>query len=664
MEDSEWTRELVTCLGKQPQLIQLKELCRGRKIPPEYRHEVWKIALNVVGKPDALAMWDGMLDTEEQDVLKEDCVTQASKLKLLEEDEDEVARDMEGLITFYCKSKSQKYRSSSGLVELLSPFIALELSLSEVYNCLYSMLSRCIPRECYRDGTPFHLFRQLLQYHDPQLCSFLDSRKIPPDTYAQKWLRGLFVATCEMDVIRAMWDIYFLEADPYFVFYLMLVIVMNAKDQILELSSKNRSIIIDMISNFPSQLGVEDIEDFCTLAQYYASITPQSYRMDFQPYLFSTKPLMNNGCLSTLCLQVSITEFLEATSSKSDIHFFLVDCRPAEQYNNGHLPTAFHLDANLMLQAPTEFSTAIEALFSVQQQAIDAGASAGGDHLCFIGSGREAEDQYVNMVVANFLQRGTHFVSIASGGYHAIHEAVASDLSNNLVDHNSKNCIVCNPDSVLSSEDESGEISNELSATPDSPKGGIVEKLSTSLRSRGANVKERFGKLMSENQTKLSDRHVSSADKIGRRYRDGVNLDIFSIEDNEDTGSSDDESRHEAVNIDTWKKRRDVIKAFPCSEISASGHMFSSYMLLTSASLLVLREIVERPGWATVHSRPHLSSIVKITSKRKHPDLITFRYGTANGDDLRITGAQKFLMPNSKNATKVIKETIMNNVDE
>ena len=43
-------------------------------------------------------------------------------------------------------------------------------------------------RECYRDGKPFHLFRQLLQYHDPQLCSFLDSRKIPPDLYAQRWV--------------------------------------------------------------------------------------------------------------------------------------------------------------------------------------------------------------------------------------------------------------------------------------------------------------------------------------------------------------------------------------------------------------------------------------------------------------------------------------------
>ena len=42
---------------------------------------------------------------------------------------------------------------------------------------------------------------------------------------------------------------------------------------------------------------------------------------------------------------------------------------------------------------------------------------ASGEHLCFIGSGREEEDQYMYMVVANFLQKNTQFVSAARGGY-------------------------------------------------------------------------------------------------------------------------------------------------------------------------------------------------------------------------------------------------------
>ncbi len=44
-------------------------------------------------------------------------------------------------------------------------------------------------RGCVRDGRPFDLFRLLLLYHDPQLCSFLDTRKITPDLYAKRWVR-------------------------------------------------------------------------------------------------------------------------------------------------------------------------------------------------------------------------------------------------------------------------------------------------------------------------------------------------------------------------------------------------------------------------------------------------------------------------------------------
>ena len=49
--------------------------------------------------------------------------------------------------------------------------------------------------------------------------------------------------------------------------------------------------------------------------------------------------------------------------------------------------------------------------------ALSSGSAAGGEHLCFMGSGREEEDQYVNMVVARFLQQNSQYVSLAHGGY-------------------------------------------------------------------------------------------------------------------------------------------------------------------------------------------------------------------------------------------------------
>ena len=106
------------------------------------------------------------------------------------------------------------------------------------------------------------------------------------------------------------------------------------------------------------------------------------------------------------------------------MRYFIIDCRPAEQYNASHYATAFHLDANLMLDDPTEFNQSVEALLAAQKQAINSGSVAGGQHLCFMGSGRDDEDRYVNMVVSNFLQRKINFVSLALGGYEELAKTI------------------------------------------------------------------------------------------------------------------------------------------------------------------------------------------------------------------------------------------------
>jgi hypothetical protein len=80
-----------------------------------------------------------------------------------------------------------------------------------------------------------------------------------------------------------------------------------------------------------------------------------------------------------------------------------------------------------MLENPVEFNQSVEALLAAQKQAIDSGSVAGGQHLCFMGSGGgdgQEEDKYVNMVVSNFLQRKINFVSMALGGYEALKGAV------------------------------------------------------------------------------------------------------------------------------------------------------------------------------------------------------------------------------------------------
>ena len=93
-----------------------------------------------------------------------------------------------------------------------------------------------------------------------------------------------------------MWDHYLLERDPFLVFFLALVMVVNTKsvcslqeptwllspfpcrELLLEGSPMSQEELCSTLSSIPGQLSAEDIEDFFSLAQYYASRTPQSFR--------------------------------------------------------------------------------------------------------------------------------------------------------------------------------------------------------------------------------------------------------------------------------------------------------------------------------------------------------------------------------------------------
>lgn len=66
--------------------------------------------------------------------------------------------------------------------------------------------------------------------------------------------------------------------------------------------------------------------------------------------------------------------------------------------------TGFLSSRTQMLQNPSEFALSVKSLLEAQKQSLESGSIASGEHLCFMGSGREEEDMYMNMVLAHFLQ--------------------------------------------------------------------------------------------------------------------------------------------------------------------------------------------------------------------------------------------------------------------
>nr|XP_020018910.1 TBC1 domain family member 23 isoform X3 [Castor canadensis] len=454
-------------------------------------------------------------------------------------------------------------------------------------------MNKYIPRDCSLKGRPFHLFRLLIQYHEPELCSLLDTKKITPDSYALNWLGSLFAYYCSIEVTQAIWDGYLQQADPFFIYFLMLIILVNTKEFILAQESDSKEEVIRFLENTPSSLNIEDIEDLFSLAQYYCSKTPASFRKD-NHHLFGSTLLGikdDDADLSqALCLAVSVSEILQANQLQGEgVRFFVVDCRPAEQYNAGHLSTAFHLDSDLMLQNPSEFAQSVKSLLEAQKQSIESGSIAGGEHLCFMGSGREEEDMYMNMVLAHFLQKNKEYVSIASGGFMALQQHLA-DINVDGPENGYGHWIASTSgsrSSINSSVD--GESSN---GSNDRGMKSLVNKMTVALKTKSVNVREKVISFI-ENTSTPVDRHL----------------------------------------------------------------------LVTATHMYCLREILSRKGLAYIQSRQALNSVVKITSKKKHPELITFKYGNSSASGIEILAIERYLIPNAGDATRAIKQQIMKVLD-
>lgn len=141
--------------------------------------------------------------------------------------------------------------------------------------------------------------------------------------------------------------------------------IINSKEHLFEMKDKPKDEIIKFINLMPNDLDLEDVEDLYDLIQnFYISHTPKSIKelnyLIFQQIKkhdedddeFNKYSLKNkiDDLSQLLCLPVSVRSMLPANSTLSQFRFFVVDCRPPEQYNNGHLTTAFHLDCSLVIE--------------------------------------------------------------------------------------------------------------------------------------------------------------------------------------------------------------------------------------------------------------------------------------------------------------------------
>ena len=286
MDDgSSWVLELEEALLDEAPPDQLKLLLAGRALPASLRADVWSHCLEIAGRKSRLDKFDDVYDHQDQAEIR------AAARGVVESvagagDRFQLQADAEAILTVHFKSGGQEQRFSAAEASLLGPVIDLSLTRNEKFSIFQTVLERFIPRRESHEAV-YDLARLLLLYHDPQLCNHLDSLKISFQEFSGSWFSSLLAADCGCGVTSQLWDLYIVNSDPWIIFFIVTVMLVNFRDTILEVGG-DRAELLARLARLPGQIEAEDIPDLVTLALVYSSRTPASFKSSYQETIFTS----------------------------------------------------------------------------------------------------------------------------------------------------------------------------------------------------------------------------------------------------------------------------------------------------------------------------------------------------------------------------------------
>ncbi|CAH8602672.1 unnamed protein product [Dicrocoelium dendriticum] len=543
--DDTWKVDLEIALLEDADLSRIRSICANRPLPPNSRPSVWRACLAPELRPTEMVNFDETFRLPNQDQLHSDCERAATELASalnahhslqetppgsmwsasdLDDDDDDdnlilpnshesdsdqtatsvekLTSELESCLTNFARVHSLPYKHEEGWVSIIHVLYSVlkPVDRYDLYGCFVAVCRRFIPIQTQVSSHLSGAFRLMLQYHEPKLCSLMDSLKLDPDVYATIWFRSLFTrANLTEETLLSLWDAYFLVSDPLLGLFITLVLLVNAKPNFFPetatvqsgdgsvLSAETQSTlspnpqklerddVLHVLLDLPKPMQPDDIVPLLELAQFFAKRTPTLFRTRALSLLFgnATPNTAERLFTDSLCLYVSAEEILQSHQIirksdanrpadaveeellKSNLRYLLVDCRPAEQYNAGHLPTAFFLDSELMLTDPALFQNAVTALLQAQHRAINAGSQVAGEHIALLDAGCSTANRITDMVAAVFLRLHTPYVSLVEGGYMALHCLLKPyGVDRGLSSHDSNRCFCCLDESSTESSTE------------------------------------------------------------------------------------------------------------------------------------------------------------------------------------------------------------------
>lgn len=250
MADASWIDDLREVLADADScdLSMVRKVAGGRVFPPSLRLAAWRACLNLSAKPSGMRHWDGIFDLP--------CQSEIGQAAAELSDGDVTRRsDIESIATAYCKLNAARFERDS-YVPLLRTICRAVGDEWRHRDALYDLFEAIMSLVAKNDDESSDLFRLFLQYHDPELSQFLDSHKLSPNRYLHHWLASLLSDSANPDVVVAIWDIIFQCHDPYHILFMVLVLLINAKDDVIGASFTDAANLVKIIGRVPSALDV------------------------------------------------------------------------------------------------------------------------------------------------------------------------------------------------------------------------------------------------------------------------------------------------------------------------------------------------------------------------------------------------------------------------
>lgn len=615
------------------------------------RADRWINLLGVRNKPDLLADWDNLYNLKNQALLRKDC---RELLQRLGQESVWSIPEIESLMTLYCKRRDIGYESEQGWLQVLGILLTLPFDKCNLFNVFWAITTKYIPRS----SKIYDLYRLLLQYHDPELCSYLDSFKVQPFEFANEWFSTLLSKNMDDKLCYDFWDRYFEKGDPFLIFFVALAFVQSAKESLLQL--KEHAVIIALLKDVPKQMSIDDVHDLLEICFVHMNLTPISVREDFHCMLFGSNLLEECNELPLnriICLPISAQElYRRAVDLKPDaahkFSYFIIDTRHQKLFNAGSIPGSYNLNAETIVDDPEKFDFAMKTLMKFKED------NCPKDHICFLGSGREEEDQFMVMAISRFLHQNYEHISYANGGYAALH-SILFEIGNlqKLSNHfNKAECIEC----------------KRMPQKVESRKGtSIFERLKKSIQS---NTKKKKGSDERQKKTQTAAeenvKHVSRTERFGKRYRNVQS--VFSLNEDDSLSSSEVDDLHmveieppvkvhEKLQWASIVKKAEIGEHFEGEEVmTTEDEHIPCYIALSRTHMHIFHKVPKEPAFVYPSLRHPLASIIRVTSKRQFPEYLTFKFGydLPTGES-HINRVHFFILPKAGDCAKAVKLAIL-----